>query len=54
MPKNGPKQFDMPWTTVPITPAIQSQVSLCYKSNRKLSKSAQLFVDFCTEYLFSK
>ena len=53
MPKNGPKQINLPWTTVKVTPTIQSQVSLCYKADRPLSKTAQLFVDFCTESLFS-
>lgn len=53
IPDNGEKRVSVPWTTVPISPAIQSQVSLCYKADRPLSKTAELFVAFCTESLFS-
>ncbi len=53
MPENGPTQSDVPWIAVPIIPAIHSQVSLCYRTDKHLSKSAKLFVDFCSENLFS-
>ncbi len=49
MPKNGPRQSDMPWVSIPVQPSIQSQISLCYRMDKPLSHSAQLFVDFCTE-----
>ena len=52
MPEHGPTQIDVPWTTVPITPLIQSQISICYRADKPLSKTAQLFVDFCTANLF--
>ena len=42
----------MLWTTVPIAPAITSQISLCYRTDRPLSKTAQQFVDFCTSRIF--
>ncbi len=53
LPKNGPKQTDTPWTAIPIAPSIQSQVSLCYRTDKALSKTARLFVEFCEANLFS-
>lgn len=43
---------DVPWVAVDIAPRIYSQISLCYLSDRKLSKTAQHFVDFCTNLCF--
>lgn len=37
---------------IPIVPVISSQLSLCYRADRPLSKTAQLFVDFCNRRLF--
>ncbi len=54
MPKNGPKQLDVPWTVIPVTPAVETQVSLCYKTEKPLSKAAQLFVDYCSNSLFKE
>lgn len=53
LPENGPKQVDTPWCAVPITPEIPSQLSLCHLNNKPLSKTAKLFVDFCTAQLFT-
>lgn len=53
LPENGPRQIGTPWCTVPITPEIPSQISLCHLSNKPLSKTAKLFVDFCTAQLFT-
>lgn len=52
LPKNGPKEMNTPWCAVPITPEISSQLSLCYMNNKPLSKTAKLFVDYCTAQLF--
>lgn len=52
LPENGPKQTSAPWCFVPVTPEISSQISLCYRSDKSLSKTAQLFVDLCNEKLF--
>ena len=46
LPDNAPSRTDSPWVIKPITPAIQSQVSLCYRVDTPLSKTAQLFVDY--------
>lgn len=54
MPQNGPKQVECPWSVVPIIPQISSQISLCYRNDKPLSKSAQLFVDFCNDMFFNK
>ncbi len=53
-PVNAPATMhkDAPWTYVPITPEINSQMSICYNTLEPLSKTAQLFVDFCTSKLF--
>lgn len=37
---------DAPWVSIDITPRIYSQISLCYLKDRKLSSTAQNFVDF--------
>ena len=52
LPENGPTQVNTPWVAVPITPTIQSQISICYRADRPLSKTAQLFIDFCTANIF--
>lgn len=52
LPENGPKQIGTPWCVVPITPEIPSQISLCHLNNKPLSKTAKLFVEFCTNQLF--
>lgn len=52
LPENGPKQTSAPWCFVPVTPEISSQISLCYRSDKSLSRTAQLFVDLCNEKLF--
>lgn len=51
-PDNGPTQINVPWTTVPILPEINSQISLCYRADNPLSDIAKKFVDFCTTRLF--
>lgn len=51
-PENGPKQTGAPWCAVPITPVISSQLSLCYRCDKPLSKTAQLFVNLCNDKLF--
>ncbi len=43
-----------PWTYIPIVPEINSQISICYDKTQPLSKTAKLFIDFCTEKIFSK
>ena len=53
LPENGPKQTDAPWCIVPITPVISSQISICYRNDKPLSKNAQLFVDLCNDNLFT-
>ena len=54
LPENGPRPSYSPWRAIPITPAISSQLSLCYRSDRPLSRTAQLFVDLCNDKLFKK
>jgi len=54
MPENGPKTLEAPWVPVPIVPNISSQISICYRTDKPLSKTAQLFVDFCTSRLFNE
>ena len=46
------QQSAISWCAIPIVPVISSQLSLCYRSDRALSKTAQLFVDFCSTKLF--
>ena len=53
LPENGPKQTGEPWHIVPITPIISSQISICYRNDKVLSKNAQLFVKLCNDKLFS-
>lgn len=52
LPENGPKRTYTPWCTVPITPPISSQISICYRNDKPLSKNAQLFVNLCNDKLF--
>ena len=52
LPENGPKQTDAPCCIVPITPVISSQISICYRNDKPLSKNAQLFVNLCNDNLF--
>ena len=54
LPENGPRPSYSPWRAIPITPAISSQLSLCYRSDRPLSRTAQLFVDLCNDKLFTQ
>lgn len=54
IPDNGPKPIKTPWVTIPISPTISSQISICYRTDKPLSKTAQLFVDFCTSRLFNE
>lgn len=49
---NGSKQTNVPWTTVLIVPEINSQISVCYRTDRVLSDIANKFIDFCTTRLF--
>ena len=51
-PENAMFSPDVPWVAVDITPRIYSQISLCYLSDRKLSRTAQNFVDFCHNLCF--
>ena len=53
LPKNGPRQTGEPWHIVPITPIISSQISICYRNDKVLSKNAQLFIKLCNDNLFS-
>lgn len=53
LPENGPKQTGEPWHIVPVTPIITSQISICYRNDKVLSKNAQLFVKLCNDLLFS-
>lgn len=53
-PKFAPVHEHHPWTAVSLTPNIISQISLCYLSNSRLSKSAQNFVDFCQRKCIEK
>ena len=46
-PKFAPADEERPWVPVDLTPNINSQISLCYLANSRLSKSAQNFVNFC-------
>lgn len=39
-----------PFTAVPITPGIGTQISLCYLKEQPLSKAAATFVEFFQEY----
>lgn len=52
LPDNGPTQINVPWKTIPVSPEINSQISLCYRTDKPLSNPAQNFVDFCTSRLF--
>lgn len=52
MPLGSPDTPSNPWSIVPITPSISSQISICYRNDRPLSKTAQLFVDFVTQSIF--
>lgn len=52
LPKNGPKHTDAPWCIVPVTPVISSQISICYRNDKALSKNAQLFIQLCNDNLF--
>ena len=54
LPENGPRPSYSPWRAIPITPAISSQLSLCYRSDRPLSRTAQLFVELCNDKLFKE
>lgn len=54
LPENGPKQTGAPWCIVPVTPVISSQISICYRSDKTLSKNAQLFIQLCNDRLFKK
>lgn len=47
-----PTQINVPWKTIPVSPEINSQISLCYRTDNPLSNPAQNFVDFCTSKLF--
>lgn len=48
-PQNNTQFGPPPWTTADITPEISSQISVCYLKNRKLSATAQNFLNFITE-----
>ena len=54
MPQAGSKSVpaDAPWTYIPVVPEVNSQISICYDKTQGLSKTAQLFVDFCTANIF--
>lgn len=52
LPDNGPTRINVPWKTIPVSPEINSQISLCYRTDKPLSNPAQNFVDFCTSRLF--
>ena len=53
LPDNGPTHINAPWTTVEIQPAISSQISMCYRTDKPLSKTAAEFIDFCSNRLFN-
>ncbi len=53
LPENGPRQINIPWCKVPIEPEINSQICLCYKTDRPVSKIAGLFIDFCQNQIFN-
>ncbi len=55
-PTNAPTTIhdDAPWTYIPVVPETNSQMSICYNNTEPLSKTAQLFVDFCTAKLFGE
>ena len=46
-PKFAHADEERPWVPVDLTPNINSQISLCYPANSRLSTSAQNFVNFC-------
>lgn len=52
LPENGPKRICSPWCSIPITPAISSQISICYRNDKPLSRNAQLFINLCNDKLF--
>ena len=52
LPDKAAVPEDVPWTTVPVTPEINSQISLCYRNDKPLSETDQKFVNFCTTRLF--
>jgi len=54
MPHNGPDDPGAPWTYVPIVPNISSQISLCYRSDKELSATAKLFVEYILDTIFKK
>lgn len=54
MPENGPKRSEAPWCIVPVAPVISSQISICYRNDKPLSKNAELFIRLCNENLFGK
>lgn len=49
-PQNAPASMtqDAPWTLIPVSPEIKTQISICYNSNEPLSKAAKQFLNFCT------
>ena len=53
-PKFAPADEERPWVSVDLTPNINSQISLCYLANSRLSKSAQNFIDFCQHRCIEK
>lgn len=53
LPEMISKQFSNLCCAIPIIPNISSQLSLCYRADKPLSKIAQLFVDFCNCKLFN-
>ena len=55
-PSNAPDSMldNAPWTYVPVIPEVNSQMSICYDGTIPLSKTAQLFIDFCTARLFNE
>ena len=54
MPENGPQHLNAPWCSVPVTPVISSQISICYRNDKPLSKNAELFIKLCNENLFGE
>ena len=53
-PKNAPVHENCSWVSVDLAPNINSQISLCYLANGRLSKSAQNFVSFCQHRCIEK
>ena len=51
--ENRPKQTGELWHIVPVTQIITSQISICYRNDKVLSKNAQHFVKLCNDILFS-